>query len=75
MPDLKLNHCPFCPTGKGELCHGQQGKDGYIDYFVFVQCDICKASTRRVYYSASEPVTAEVEKKAANLWNRRWKRG
>ncbi|MBR2927716.1 MAG: Lar family restriction alleviation protein [Oscillospiraceae bacterium] len=57
---------------RGELIRGEQGRDGYITRYVFVRCDNCKASTRRVTYSAAEPHGEEMAyQKAANLWNRR----
>lgn len=71
-PDLKLNPCPFC-GGVAELQHGQSGKD-YITYYAVVVCTNCRASTRRATYPATEPVSAQAEQKAVNLWNRRWKR-
>ena len=68
---FNLKRCPFCPTGKGELIRGEQGRDGYITRYVFVRCAVCKAGTRRVTYPATETFSEPYEQKAANLWNRR----
>ena len=68
---FKLKRCPFCPTGKGELIRGEQGRDGYITRYVFVRCDNCKACTRKVTYPAAELFNEPYEQKAVNLWNRR----
>ena len=83
MPDLstntfqsgksfKLKRCPFCPTGVGEFKDSEQMRDGYMTLCICVRCAVCKASTRRVTYSVSDPHGEELAyKKAANLWNRR----